>query len=71
VISRPQIAAISLAIRQYIAAKTEIKAVKFITCSQLVPPKRAVLAYLGIPLSPGAKPEEPVPIIRKAEADVS
>jgi primary-amine oxidase len=48
-----------------------MKAVKFILCNLLPPPKKAVLAYLGIPLEPGAKPEEPVPITRKAEVDVS
>lgn len=43
---------------------------KFILCNLLPSPKRAVLAYLGIPLEPGAKPEDPVPIIRKAEVDL-
>lgn len=64
-----EIPAITLAVRHYIAAKTEIKAIKFITCSLLPAPKRAVLAHLGIPLTPGGKPEEPVPIVRKAEVD--
>ncbi|KDR85777.1 hypothetical protein GALMADRAFT_386616 [Galerina marginata CBS 339.88] len=64
-----EIAAISLAIRHHIAANTEIKAVKFITCALLPPPKKVVLSYLGIPLSPGAKPEAPVEIVRKAEVD--
>ncbi|KAF9567748.1 peroxisomal copper amine oxidase [Agrocybe pediades] len=64
-----EIAAVSLAIRRYVAAKTEIKAVKFITCTLLAPPKRAVLAYLGIPLAPGEKPEKPTPIVRRAEVD--
>ncbi|KIK02222.1 hypothetical protein K443DRAFT_536341 [Laccaria amethystina LaAM-08-1] len=64
-----EIPAITLAVRHYIAAKTEIKATKFITCSLLPAPKRAVLAHLGISLTPGGKPEEPVPIVRKAEVD--
>ncbi|GLB43633.1 putative amine oxidase [Lyophyllum shimeji] len=64
-----EINAASLAIRHYIAAKTDVKAIKFITLYLLPPPKKAVLAYLGIPLSPGAKPEPPRPIIRQAEAD--
>ncbi|KAF8971756.1 peroxisomal copper amine oxidase [Flammula alnicola] len=64
-----EIAAVSLSIRRHIAAKSEIKAIKFITCGLLPAPKKAVLAYLGIPLSPGAKPESPVPIVRKAESD--
>ncbi|KAJ3499745.1 hypothetical protein NLJ89_g10061 [Agrocybe chaxingu] len=64
-----EIAAVSLAVRRHIASKTEIKAIKFITCSLLPAPKKAVLAYLGIPLIPGEKPEAPVPIVRKAETD--
>ncbi|KAF8910178.1 peroxisomal copper amine oxidase [Gymnopilus junonius] len=64
-----EIAAVSFAIRHHIAAKTDTKAIKFITCSLLPPPKKAVLAYLGIPLAPGEKPESPVPIVRKAEVD--
>ena len=42
---------------------------KFITCSLLPPPKRQVLAHLGIPLTPGGKPEPATPIIRRAEVD--
>lgn len=57
-------------IRGYIIAKhTAIKAIKFFTCSLLPAPKRAVLEYLGIPLEPGAKPETPSPIVRRAEVD--
>ncbi|KAJ3558405.1 hypothetical protein NP233_g11516 [Leucocoprinus birnbaumii] len=65
-----ELTAATYAVRQYVATKTPIKAVKFILCNLLPPPKRAVLAHLGIPLEPGAKPEEPVPIIRKAEVDL-
>lgn len=61
----------SLAIRHHIAAKTDVKAIKFITLYLLPPPKKAVLAHLGIALTPGGKPEAPTPIVRKAEADVS
>ncbi|KAF5385361.1 hypothetical protein D9615_001013 [Tricholomella constricta] len=64
-----EIAAASLAIRHYIAEKTDVKAIKFITLYLLPPPKKVVLAYLGIPLSPGAEPESPTPIIRQAETD--
>ncbi|RDB19304.1 Copper amine oxidase 1 [Hypsizygus marmoreus] len=64
-----EIAAASLAVRKHIAALPEIKAIKFITLYLLPAPKRDVLAFLGIPLSPGSKPEEPRPIVRKAEAD--
>ena len=61
----------SLCVRQYIASETPVKAVKFITCYLLPPPKKAVLAALGIALTPGGKPEAHKEIIRKAEADVS
>lgn len=64
-----EIVAASLAIRHYVAEHTNAKAIKFITLYLLPPPKKAVLAFLGIPLSPESKPESPVPIIRKAEAD--
>ena len=66
-----KITTIALSIRHHIAVNTEIKAIKFITCALLPPPKKAVLAYLGIPLSPGGKPDIPVSIVRKAEVDVS
>jgi len=41
--------------------------------SLVLPPKRAVLAHLDIPLATGetVKDEDRVPIIRKAEVDVS
>ena len=68
--ARWQIVAVSLAIRRYVAEKTEIKAVRFITTCLLPPPKRDVLAYLGIPLETG-KPAQPAPtIVRKSETDV-
>ncbi|KAK0461561.1 hypothetical protein IW261DRAFT_1348629 [Armillaria novae-zelandiae] len=64
-----EIAAVSLSVRYHIASKTEIKAIKFITTYLLPPPKKVVLAYLGIRLTPGGQPEAPTPIIRKAEVD--
>ena len=65
-----QIVAISLALRRYAAEKTDIKAIRFITTCLLPPPKRDVLAYLGIPLETGQEPG-PVPtVIRKSEVDV-
>ncbi|KAH7886284.1 copper amine oxidase [Phlebopus sp. FC_14] len=64
-----EINAVTLAIRHYTAANTSIKAVRFITCYLLPPPKKAVLAALGIPLIAGGKPETPTEIIRKAESD--
>ncbi|KAI0755527.1 peroxisomal copper amine oxidase [Fomes fomentarius] len=56
-------------IRRYIAEKTEIKGIRFITSYLLPPPKKAVLAFLGIPLQTGQQPEPPVEIVRKAEVD--
>lgn len=64
-----EINAVSLAIRLYTTANTPIKAVRFITCTLVPPPKKAVLAALGIPLTPGGQPEAPTPIVRKAESD--
>ncbi|KAF8131567.1 copper amine oxidase [Boletus edulis] len=64
-----EINAVALAIRHYTAANTHIKAVRFITCCLLPPPKKDVLAALGIPLTSGGKPSPPVDIIRKAESD--
>ncbi|THH12177.1 hypothetical protein EW146_g7798 [Bondarzewia mesenterica] len=66
-----EILAVSLAVRHYIAEKTPIKAVRFIANYLVPPPKRAVLAHLGIPLLTGEKvrEEDKVPIVRKAEVD--
>ncbi|KAL4263944.1 Amine oxidase [Pleurotus pulmonarius] len=64
-----EIAAVSLAVRHHIAKEGNIKAIKFITCYLLPPPKKLVLAALGIPLAPGAKPEPAGTIVRKAEVD--
>lgn len=62
----------SLAVRAYTAESTDIKAIRFITSCLVPPPKKAVLAHLGIPLNPGEEPEKPPPeIVRRAEADVS
>ncbi|KAG6844077.1 hypothetical protein H0H87_009959 [Tephrocybe sp. NHM501043] len=65
-----EIVAASIAIRQYVAEMTDAKAIKFLTMSLIPPPKKVVLAHLGIPTSPDTKPETPTPIIRQAEADV-
>lgn len=70
-LDRSQIVAVSLSIRRYTAEKTDIKAIRFITSYLLPPPKKAVLAFLGIPLQTGQEPEPPVEIVRKAEVDVS
>ncbi|KAG6901539.1 hypothetical protein C0995_010689, partial [Termitomyces sp. Mi166 len=65
-----EITAASLAIRYYVAEKTNVNAIKFIALNLLPPPKQVVLAHLGIPTSPGTKPEAPTFIIRQAESDV-
>ncbi|KAJ8457368.1 hypothetical protein ONZ51_g11577 [Trametes cubensis] len=64
-----EIVAVSHSVRRYVAEKTEVKAVRFITSYLLPPPKKAVLAYLGIPLQSGEKPEPATEIVRKAEVD--
>ncbi|KAG8219327.1 copper amine oxidase [Butyriboletus roseoflavus] len=64
-----EISAVTLAIRHYTTSNTPIKAVRFITCTLLPPPKRDVLAALGIPSILGGRLEAPVDIIRKAESD--
>ncbi|KAH7915737.1 copper amine oxidase [Hygrophoropsis aurantiaca] len=64
-----EINAVTLTVRSHTAAHTSIKAVRFITCYLLPPPKKAVLAALGIPLAPGNKPDLPTKIVRKAEVD--
>ncbi|KAL1742027.1 copper amine oxidase [Schizophyllum fasciatum] len=64
-----EIAAVCLVVRHHTANNPDINALKFITCSLLPPPKRQVLAHLGIPLIPGGEPEPPSPIIRQAEVD--
>ena len=66
-----QIVAVSHSVRRHVAEKTDIKAVRFITSYLLPPPKKAVLAFLGVPLQYGEKPEPATEIIRKAEVDVS
>ena len=71
--NRVQITAVSLSVRHHLAAHTTVKAVRFITNYLLPPPKRAVLAHLGIPLATGelVKDEDRILIVRKAEVDVS
>jgi hypothetical protein len=68
-----QIVAVSLAVRHHLAAHTSVKVVRFITNYLFPPPKRAVLAHLSIPFATGeeVRDEDRVPIIRKAEVDVS
>ena len=67
----PQIIAASRAVQLYAAEKLSIKALRFIVCNLLPPPKKQVLAYLGIPLLTGQKPDaHPGELPRKAEVDV-
>ncbi|KDQ19347.1 hypothetical protein BOTBODRAFT_27929 [Botryobasidium botryosum FD-172 SS1] len=69
-LSIEEISSISLAIRKHIAAHTEIKAVKFIATNLVPPPKRDVLAYLGIPIAPGeVLPPPAAALVRKADVD--
>lgn len=54
------------------AANTDVKAIKFITCATANPPKRDVLAYLGIPLVTGETAQIlEGELLRKADVDVS
>ncbi|PIL34657.1 hypothetical protein GSI_03437 [Ganoderma sinense ZZ0214-1] len=64
-----EIVAVSHSVRRHVAENTDIKAVRFITNYLLPPPKKAVLAFLGIPLLTGEPPEAPTEIVRKAEVD--
>jgi primary-amine oxidase len=68
---RAQIASVCLSVRKHTAEKTAIKAVRFLTCYLLPPPKKDVLAFLGISLAPGEKPQSfSGTLVRKAEVDV-
>jgi primary-amine oxidase len=69
-----QIFAVSLAVRRHLEGHTtSVRTVRFVTNYLLPPPKRSVLAHLGIPLATGetVKDEDRIPIVRKAEVDVS
>ena len=68
----PQIITVTRAVQLYATEKLSIKALRFIVCTLLPPPKKRVLAYLGIPLVTGQKPDaHPGELPRKAEVDVS
>ena len=56
--------------RHYLATQTPVKAFKYISVDLVLPPKRDVLAHLGIRAAPGADPEPYVDIIRKADVDI-
>ncbi|KAF8340462.1 copper amine oxidase [Cantharellus anzutake] len=65
-----EIASISLAVREY-SIQQNVKSFKFISSGIIHPPKRDVLAWLGIPTAPGKEPAAPRPasILRRAETD--
>lgn len=68
----PQIIAATRVVQLYAAEKLSVKALRFIVCSLLLPPKKQVLAYLGIPFAAGQEPDShPGELPRKAEVDVS
>jgi primary-amine oxidase len=57
-------------VRQFVATQTPIKAFKYIGAEIVLPPKRDVLAHLGIRTEPGAEPGPFVDITRKADVDI-
>ncbi|KAK2464894.1 hypothetical protein APHAL10511_002970 [Amanita phalloides] len=67
-----EISVISKLLLQNMARKynQEKVALKFVSSALLPPPKHIVLAYLGIPLDAGSKPEPPMTIVRRAEIEL-
>jgi primary-amine oxidase len=53
-----------------VATQTPIKAFKYIGAEVVLPPKRDVLAHLGIRTAPDTEPESYVEITRKADVDI-
>lgn len=68
-LSPDEINEVALAIRKHAVEHTSVKAIKFVTCCVVPPPKKAVLSFLGIPATPGEKSEPPTQLVRKAESD--
>ncbi|KAG8888903.1 hypothetical protein FRB98_006445 [Tulasnella sp. 332] len=66
-----EITALSYALRAYVAEhRKDIKAVKFINCNLIAPPKRDVLAALGIRTVPGKPAEKSTKVLpRRGETD--
>lgn len=65
-----EIVAVSKTVQHYAADKLSVKALKFVVCNLVPPPKKTVLAYLGISTAPGQKPApHPGLILRQAEVD--
>ncbi|KAG9094532.1 hypothetical protein FRC06_010717, partial [Ceratobasidium sp. 370] len=69
-LSAVEISEISSVVRHYLATQTPVKAFKYIGAESIPPPKRDVLAHLGIRASPGAEPEPYVDVVRKADVDI-
>ncbi|KAG9123675.1 hypothetical protein FRC07_014312 [Ceratobasidium sp. 392] len=69
-LSAAEITEISSVVRYYLATQTPVQAFKYIGAEPVLPPKRDVLAHLGIRSSPGAEPEPYVDIVRKADVDI-
>lgn len=69
-LSAAEINAISLVVRKYVAAKTPVQAFLYIGAELVLPPKRDVLAHLGIRAEPGVDLKSPVDIARKADVDI-
>lgn len=68
-LSSDEIGAISFAVREY-CVQHEIRTFKFMTSNILPPPKKDVLAWLGLPTTPGKLPAQPPVVIpRRAETD--
>ncbi|KAJ1307241.1 hypothetical protein OPQ81_001354 [Rhizoctonia solani] len=69
-LSADEIVSISAAVRQYVATQTPIKVFKYIGAEIVLPPKRDVLAHLGIRTAPGGEPDSYVEITRKADVNI-
>ncbi|KAG9099696.1 hypothetical protein FRC07_010502, partial [Ceratobasidium sp. 392] len=69
-LSAAEISEISSVARYYLATQTPVEAFKFLGADLVLPPKREVLAHLGIRTAPGAKPDPYVDIVRKVDVDI-
>ncbi|KAG8934888.1 hypothetical protein FRC02_009010 [Tulasnella sp. 418] len=70
-LSPQEIEEVSLAIRLHaVEHQFGIQAFKFVTSNIIAPPKRDVLAFLGIPITPGGQVEpSESKLLRRAESD--
>ncbi|KAG8744999.1 hypothetical protein FRC10_009107 [Ceratobasidium sp. 414] len=69
-LSAAEISEISPVVRHYLATQTPVEAFKFLGADLVLPPKRDVLAHLGIRTVPGGNPDPYVDIVRKVDVDV-